>query len=361
MATDLQAMKEQRPALPKNAPFPKLLQHSAEEIKRALPAHLKPERMVRIALTAFRRTPKLAQCEPKSVLAAVIQAAQLGLEPDTLGRSYLVPYGKECQFIPGWKGLVEMLHRSGQGHVHTGVIYRDQKYRFTDGSTRDLVILNETALWEPEAITHAFAVGKIKGSGDAIIELWPVERLKKHRDKYNKVGKRHYSFDNWEMYIRKVVLLQVLKYMPLSADLVRSVELDHAAATGSQGLTIDGAIDGEWEPVQETEDDNTGPSSLSSVKTTSDAGAAQEENADAGGNDDQGESKSGQTADNAPPFGSDWTVDDFVSRIAEAETTVRIEEYVDLARSRKDLSRDDKMKIRDAAMARMSDGDGDLE
>jgi recombination protein RecT len=62
------------------------------EIKRALPKHLNADRMSRIALTAFRRTPKLAECDPRSVFAAVIQASQLGLEPDTLGRSYLIPY-----------------------------------------------------------------------------------------------------------------------------------------------------------------------------------------------------------------------------------------------------------------------------
>src|SRR3989304_2471431 len=101
--------------------FPAMLKAFLPEIQRALPKHLDGDRMSRIALTAFRRTPKLAECDPRSVFAAVIQASQLGLEPDTLGRAYLVTYkvnkklpsGKweahyECQFIPGWKGLVDL-------------------------------------------------------------------------------------------------------------------------------------------------------------------------------------------------------------------------------------------------------------
>lgn len=106
--------------------FPALLDKFLPEIKRALPKHLDGDRMARIALTAFRRTPKLADCDPRSVFAAVIQASQLGLEPDTLGRSYLVPYKKskkvgkewqeswECNFIPGWRGLVDLVSRAGQ-------------------------------------------------------------------------------------------------------------------------------------------------------------------------------------------------------------------------------------------------------
>ena len=51
-----------------------------------------------------------------------------------------------------------------------------------------------------------------------IIELWRVSKIEKHRDKYNKVGRKHYSFRDWEMYARKVPLLQVLKYMPCSIE-----------------------------------------------------------------------------------------------------------------------------------------------
>jgi recombination protein RecT len=61
-------------------PFPAMLEQFKGEIARALPKHLSPDRMVRIALTAFRMNPKLAQTDPRSVFAAVIQSSQLGLE-----------------------------------------------------------------------------------------------------------------------------------------------------------------------------------------------------------------------------------------------------------------------------------------
>lgn len=255
----LQALKNiKRDASAEEKPkdFPAMLEAWKGEIARALPRHLNPDRMARIALTAFRRTPSLGNCEPRSVFAAVVQASQLGLEPDTLGRSFLIPYGKECQFVPGWKGLVDLVNRAGNATVYTGVIFKDQTYSFRDGSTRELVVENETELDDPEDITHAFAVGWVKGAMMPIIELWRVSKIRKHRDRYNKVGKRHYSFDQWEMYARKVPLLQVLKYMPMNPELATAIALNDAAEIGEQHLTLQDAIDGTWAPVADEEAEN---------------------------------------------------------------------------------------------------------
>jgi len=241
--------------------FPAMLTAWLPEIRRALPKHLNADRMSRIALTAFRRTPKLGLCDPRSVFAAVIQASQLGLEPDTLGRSYLIPYKAnkktpkgweshyECQFVPGWKGLVDLMNRSGQGTVYTGVIFKDQEYEYLDGSRRELTVKNETELVDPLDITHAFAVGHIKNGMFPVIELWRIGKVTKHRDRYNKVGKDHYSFENLEMYSRKVVLLQVLKYMPCSAELATAMALSDAAEIGAQKIDLNDAIEGVYQQV----------------------------------------------------------------------------------------------------------------
>lgn len=255
--------------------FPALLQQFSGEIARALPKHLSAERMGRIALTSFRRNPKLAECDPRSVFAAVIQAAQLGLEPDTLGRAYLVPYERrakvagewktvavECQFIPGWKGLVELMNRSGLGTAWTGAVYAGDDFSFSLG---DSPYVRHVPLGshEDNQLQSVYAVGRPKGSEWPIVEVWTIARVMAHRDRFNKVGARHYSFDNLEMYGRKVVLLQVLKYMPLSPELIASIELSHASQNrAGQGLTIDAAIDGSWAPpAPETDEDVSGPES----------------------------------------------------------------------------------------------------
>jgi recombination protein RecT len=72
----LQALKNINRNAPTDAEqpkgFPAMLDQFKGEIARALPKHINPDRMARIALTAFRMTPKLGECDPRSVFAAVI-------------------------------------------------------------------------------------------------------------------------------------------------------------------------------------------------------------------------------------------------------------------------------------------------
>lgn len=263
MSTGTAALKEViTGAAEKPKDFPAMLTAWLPEIRRALPKHLNADRMSRIALTAFRRTPKLAECDPRSVFAAVIQASQLGLEPDTLGRSYLIPYNNrkktangwkttvECQFVPGWKGLVDLMNRSGQGSVWTGAVFDGDAFEYQLGDS-PFVRHKPAGDESVDRLNHVYAVGRAKGAEWPVIEVWPIAKVKRHRDRYNKVGDRHYSFDNFEMYARKVVLLQVLKYMPCSPELATAIAMNDAAEIGSQKIDLKDAIEGTWEPAPE--------------------------------------------------------------------------------------------------------------
>ena len=69
--------------LTKNMTIPDMVKVMMPEIKKALPTVLTPERFTRIALSALNNTPALQKCTPMSFLAALMNAAQLGLEPNT--------------------------------------------------------------------------------------------------------------------------------------------------------------------------------------------------------------------------------------------------------------------------------------
>lgn len=230
------------------------------QIELSLPSHMSADRMARLALTAFSSNEKLQECNQKSIASSIMTAGQLGLEPGVNGAGFLVPYGETCTFVPGWKGLVDLVSRSGRGTVYTGVIYSDQEYTFKDGAIRDLVVNNETDMINPIDITHAFAIGWVKDAQFPIIELWSVKKLTAHRNLYNKIGKRHYSYKNWEMYCRKIPLLQVIKYMPASIELANAIDVDNAAESGG-GVTIEDGIvidngfhsDSAKDPIKEKE------------------------------------------------------------------------------------------------------------
>jgi recombination protein RecT len=64
-----------------------------EQLKMALPKHLTPDRLLRVAMTSIQQNPRLLDCTQESLLKSVIICAQLGLEPDgIIGGAYLVPY-----------------------------------------------------------------------------------------------------------------------------------------------------------------------------------------------------------------------------------------------------------------------------
>src|SRR5690606_17913675 len=93
-----------------------------------------------------------------------------------------------------------------------------------------------------DKMTWVYACGQVNGSERPVIEAWPIERVWKHRDKFNKVGQRHYSFTHPEMYARKVVLLQVLKYLPRSIELSNAMTASQAAEMGHRTAVEDGVV-----------------------------------------------------------------------------------------------------------------------
>lgn len=95
-----------------------LIDRQRPEIARALPSHMNPDRLARIATTVIRQTPKLMECSAESLLGALMTSAQTGLEPGPLGHAYFVPKRikgqMECVWMLGYKGIVELARRSGR-------------------------------------------------------------------------------------------------------------------------------------------------------------------------------------------------------------------------------------------------------
>lgn len=133
------AKKDEEVKLTKNMTIPDMVKVMMPEIKKALPSVMSPERFARIALSALNNTPQLQACTPMSFLAALLNSAQLGLEPNTpLGQAYLIPYknhGKlECQFQIGYKGLIDLAYRNGQMQtIQAQAVYENDEFFYEYG------------------------------------------------------------------------------------------------------------------------------------------------------------------------------------------------------------------------------------
>lgn len=233
--------------------FPTMLQIWKPQIELALPKHMTADRVCRIALTEFRKNEKLSQCDPLSVFASVLQSAQTGLEIGVLGQAFLVPYKDGgtyvCQFIPGWQGLVDLVNRAGNASVWTGAVFDGDQFDWALGD-RPFVTHRPAGENDPEKMTHVYAIGRVKGAEWPIIEVWTLDRVRRHRDRYNKVGAKHYSYKNFEMYARKIPLLQVLKYLPKSPELTRAIAMNDAAEVGEQRFgSVTDALEGSFSAI----------------------------------------------------------------------------------------------------------------
>lgn len=221
------------------ATFSKTLERMKPQMALALPKHMSADRMARLALTAFSTNKALQNCKTDSILASLMTATQLGLEPGINGQGYLIPYKDTCTFVPGWKGLVDLVARSGRATVWTGAVYDGDKFDYQLG---DEPYCRHKPGDGGETFTHVYAIGRVKDAQMPVIEVWTRGKVRKHLDQYNKVGGRHYALaseSNFEMYARKVALLQVLKYMPSSIELSNAITVSNASESG-HGAVIEG-------------------------------------------------------------------------------------------------------------------------
>lgn len=221
------------------AKFSGFLDKLKPQMALALPKHMNADRMARLALTQFSTNPALQECDPMSIAGAIITASQLGLEIGVNGQAYLIPYKKRATLVPGWRGLVDLANRSGRATVWTGAVFDGDEFDYALGDTPFVKHRPGDGTDDPDNLLYVYAVGRVNGSQHAVIDVWRMSKVWKHRDVMNKVGNRHYSFAHPEMYARKLPLLQVLKYMPSSIELTHAAHLSEASDSG-EGIVIDG-------------------------------------------------------------------------------------------------------------------------
>lgn len=192
-----------------------------QQFAMALPKHLSAERFARIALTEVRKNPDLAKCSPASFLGALVQSAQLGLEPGSgLGHAYLIPFRNnktgetDCTFMLGYKGLLELARRSGQlKRISAACVYQGDEFDYSLG-TSEYIRHKPCGESRAVAVTHAYAVAEFKDGGMQI-EIMTRQQIDaiKNRGRQNKVWDSDFS----EM-ARKTVLRRICKFLPLSSE-----------------------------------------------------------------------------------------------------------------------------------------------
>ena len=189
------------------------------------------ERFARVCVTAFRQNPELQKSSPASILGAMMTCAQLGLEPNTpSGLAYLIPRwnsklrSMECQFQVGYRGLLELMYRSGSiASINADVVYRQEieagLFTYTSGIRPNIehkidLLDGSARTGNPADIVAAYACAVLK-SGEPVIRVVPRKDIDKAMNMSggksgpSAVWKSHYA----EMAI-KTAIHRLAKWLP---------------------------------------------------------------------------------------------------------------------------------------------------
>jgi recombination protein RecT len=215
------------------------IKSSETQFAMALPSHVKPDRFLRAALTALNTVPKLAECTQHSVLAGLMQAAQLGLEvADVRGQAYLIPRWNsrmgcnEATFQLGYRGMIDLAARSGIT-VDVDEICANDAYDFQRGTKPYL--MHKPTLGDRGDTLAYYAVATFSDGRPPSFVIMGKAEVEKHRDQFASSKRKDGGIygpwvDHFDAMARKTVIRSLLNYLPVSVELREAAAID---TTGS--------------------------------------------------------------------------------------------------------------------------------
>ncbi|WP_035100920.1 recombination protein RecT [Aneurinibacillus terranovensis] len=204
------------------------------EFAQAIGNNVNPDKFLRVATFCLRTNPTLMKCSAPSVLSALMQSAQLGLEPGVLGHCYLVPFWSnklksfEATFIISYKGMIELARRSGNiESIAARLVYEKDTFEFEYGLEEKIV--HKPYLEGPRGeMKLVYMIAKFVGGGHYIEVMTKneIDQVMIQSKSYDsKKGEPTGPWkDHYEEMAKKTVIRRAFKYLPISVDDMRVVE-----------------------------------------------------------------------------------------------------------------------------------------
>jgi len=196
-----------------------------EQFAAALPQHLSPERFVRIAITALTRTPKLQECTQESFFKCLLDLSAMGLEPDGR-RAHLIPFENrragsvECTLIIDYKGLVELVRRSGDvAKIHADVVCENDTFSHSLGE----ITAHTFDLRNPRGDVYAaYAQVTLKDGSvqSAIMSKDEIDAIQKR----SRSGQSGPWVTDWNEMAKKTAFRRLTKWLTLSPEIATAIQ-----------------------------------------------------------------------------------------------------------------------------------------
>jgi len=222
------------------------------QLAKALPKHVTADRLARVAMTAIRQSAALQQADPVTLMASIMVAAQLGLEPNTpLGQCYIIPYAGKAQFQIGYKGILDLAHNSKQ-YKRIAAYSVDERDAFDYAYGLSPFLTHIPDRKPTGNAVYYYAVYELDNGGQDF-RVWSKEQVEAHAKQYSQAYKNGKKDSPWftafDSMAKKTVLIDLLRYAPKSVEIAQAVSYDNATLNFSPD-DPEVQIHAEWEPME---------------------------------------------------------------------------------------------------------------
>ena len=166
--------------------------------------------------------------------SVAITATQLGLEPGVAGMGELIPFktkqGWVCQFMPGYKGLMDLARRSGQvGAINAECVHENDRFSYSLGTNPH--IEHVPAGGDRGKVTHVYAAAHLVATNE-----WQFKVLTREDVEMVRKGSRSGNVGPWQSHwdemAKKTAIRALCKLLPASIEVQKAVALDEMADAG---------------------------------------------------------------------------------------------------------------------------------
>lgn len=218
------------------------------QLEKGLPRFLagQGQRLIRALITECQVNPALMDCTPASLFGAVIRAGQLGLLiGGPLGEAYLIPFGnskkggvKEATLVLGYKGVVQLAHRSDKIARLTPWTVREGDDFAVVGGTDQRIIHRPQRGQDRKPTDYYVSVKLVNGGND--FETFTFEDAVRFRDRYatarnapqfvrDKSPWYDMTGGGFDVMSHKTLIKRLGKRLPLSVEMRDAIALDDQA------------------------------------------------------------------------------------------------------------------------------------
>lgn len=217
-----------------------LIRKMESQFQLAMPKGMEAAQLIRDFMTVLSKTPKLGECDPNTVLGALMTCSQLGLRPGVLGQAWVLPFAGKGQLIIGYKGYAALAQRTSAISDITARIIRENDYYDYEFGLDERLVHRPLLSGSRGAPIAYYSVVRTHNGGK-YWDLMNKTEVEEHRDlfamarKYGTIGKSgpHLKgvvvgpwVDNFDAMAKKTTVLKALSLAPASTELQKAFDVD---------------------------------------------------------------------------------------------------------------------------------------